>query len=163
MTNLIDTVIQQYTNDTEFFSSKKDGWYQADSMTFLRQRKLQQEIRFCEFWIPSQERRSDTAKRWVSHWLRRRSGTPELGTHDEITENNYQGALAQAKAEQYNVEFLQAQLDAAQLAYKEEFGEVYTTVAHSNIVPDGTPPEVDEKTRLELASIGISPDGTVIA
>ena len=156
MTNLIDTVIEQYTNDTEFFSTKKDGWYQDDSMAFLRQKKLQQEIRFCEFWIPSQQRRYDTAKRWVSHWLRRRNG-------DEISENNYQGSLAHANAEHYNVEFLQGQLDTAQLAYKEEFGEVYTTVADSNVAPDGTPPEIDEKTRLELAAHGISPDGTSVA
>jgi DNA-dependent RNA polymerase auxiliary subunit epsilon len=161
MTNLITTMTETYVNNTELFNNRptlsdKDGWYQADSMTFLRKMKLQQEIRFLEYWIPRQERRLDKQKGWVSHWARRRSGTPELGTHDEITENNYQASLAQAKADQYNVEFLQTQLDDAQLAYQAENEEVYTTVTNSNIAPDGAPSEIDAETAQDLASLGIT-------
>ena len=163
MTNLITTITTEYSNDTQLFSNKKNGWYQEDTMTFLRQMKLQQEIRHLEYWLPRQERRYDSQKGWVAHWARRRTGTPELGTHDEIAENNYQASLAQCNAEQFAVQFLQAELDAAQLAYQEEYDELYTTVSSSNIAPDGAPKEIDEKTRQELAAHGISPDGTPIA
>ncbi len=154
MTNLITTMTETYVNNTELFNNRptlsdKDGWYNADSMTFLRKMKLQQEIRFLEYWIPRQERRLDQQKGWVSHWARRRNG-------DEISENNYQASLAQAKADQYNVEFLQAQLDDAQLAYQAENEEVYTTVTNSNIAPDGAPTEIDSETAQDLASLGIT-------
>ena len=145
---------ETYVNNTELFNNRptlsdKDGWYNADSMTFLRKMKLQQEIRFLEYWIPRQERRLDQQKGWVSHWARRRNG-------DEISENNYQASLAQAKADQYNVEFLQAQLDDAQLAYQAENEEVYTTVTNSNVAPDGAPTEIDSETAQDLASLGIT-------
>ena len=145
---------ETYVNNTELFNNRptlsdKDGWYQADSMTFLRKMKLQQEIRFLEYWIPRQERRLDQQKGWVSHWARRRNG-------DEISENNYQASLAQAKADQYNVEFLQGQLDDAQLAYQAENEEVYTTVTNSNVAPDGAPTEIDSETAQDLASLGIT-------
>ena len=145
---------ETYVNNTELFNNRptlsdKDGWYNADSMTFLRKMKLQQEIRFLEYWIPRQERRLDQQKGWVSHWARRRNG-------DEISENNYQASLAQAKADQYNVEFLQGQLDDAQLAYQAENEEVYTTVTNSNIAPDGAPSEIDAETAQDLASLGIT-------
>ena len=156
MTNLITTITSEYSNDTQLFSNKKNGWYQEDTMTFLRQMKLQQEIRHLEYWLPRQERRYDSQKGWVAHWLKRRNG-------DEISENNYQASLAQCNAEQFAVQFLQAELDAAQLAYQDEYNELYTTVSSSNIAPDGAPKEIDEKTRLELAAHGISPDGTSIA
>jgi hypothetical protein len=154
MTNLITTMTETYVNNTELFNNRptlsdKDGWYNADSMTFLRKMKLQQEIRFLEYWIPRQERRLDQQKGWVSHWARRRNG-------DEISENNYQASLAQAKADQYNVEFLQAQLDDAQLAYQAENEEVYTTVTNSNVAPDGAPTEIDSETAQDLASLGIT-------
>ena len=154
MTNLITTMTETYVNNTELFNNRpatsdKDGWYQADSMTFLRKMKLQQEIRFLEYWIPRQERRLDQQKGWVSHWARRRNG-------DEISENNYQASLAQAKADQYNVEFLQGQLDDAQLAYQAENEEVYTTVTNSNVAPDGAPTEIDSETAQDLASLGIT-------
>jgi hypothetical protein len=154
MTNLITTMTETYVNNTELFNNRptlsdKDGWYHADSMTFLRKMKLQQEIRFLEYWIPRQERRLDQQKGWVSHWARRRNG-------DEISENNYQASLAQAKADQYNVEFLQAQLDDAQLAYQAENEEVYTTVTNSNVAPDGAPTEIDSETAQDLASLGIT-------
>lgn len=154
MTNLITTMTETYVNNTELFNNRptlsdKDGWYSADSMTFLRKMKLQQEIRFLEYWIPRQERRLDQQKGWVSHWARRRNG-------DEISENNYQASLAQAKADQYNVEFLQAQLDDAQLAYQAENEEVYTTVTNSNVAPDGAPTEIDSETAQDLASLGIT-------
>ncbi len=145
---------ETYVNNTELFNNRptlsdKDGWYNADSMTFLRKMKLQQEIRFLEYWIPRQERRLDQQKGWVSHWARRRNG-------DEISENNYQASLAQAKADQYNVEFLQGQLDDAQLAYQAENEEVYTTVTNSNVAPDGAPTEIDSETAQDLASLGIT-------
>lgn len=154
MTNLITTMTETYVNNTELFNNRPtlsgiDGWYQADSMTFLRKMKLQQEIRFLEYWIPRQERRLDQQKGWVSHWARRRNG-------DEISENNYQASLAQAKADQYNVEFLQGQLDDAQLAYQAENEEVYTTVTNSNVAPDGAPTEIDSETAQDLASLGIT-------
>jgi hypothetical protein len=154
MTNLITTMTETYVNNTELFNNRptlsdKDGWYNADSMTFLRKMKLQQEIRFLEYWIPRQERRLDQQKGWVSHWARRRNG-------DEISENNYQASLAQAKADQYNVEFLQGQLDDAQLAYQAENEEVYTTVTNSNVAPDGAPTEIDSETAQDLASLGIT-------
>lgn len=127
---------------------QNDGWKMVDTMRFLRMMKLQQEIRFAEFWLPKQEDRLEQKKSWVKHWLSRRDGT-------EISENNYQSEKAEAKAAQYAVMFLEAQLKDAQKAYESEFGEGFST--HKGNVPasnTGAIP-IDEAELADLKALGV--------
>lgn len=148
-------IVETYSNlDEQFLRSSNtegtaDGWRQVDTLRFMRQMKLQQEIRFCEYWLPRAEKRLDTQRGWVKHWLRARNG-------DEISENNYQASKAQAQAELFTVTTLQAQLAEAQEAYRKDFGDGFSTSPASNVPDDGTEPELSKEERAELEALGIS-------
>ena len=156
MTNVTDTINETYTNyqqmyihtnNTDRFAGN-DGWQDVDTLNFLRRMKLQQEIRFAEYWIPRQERRFVAQKGWVKHWYGRRNG-------DEISETNYQSSLAQARAEHHTVMFLTEQLESAQKAYAEQFEEEWSS--HAGNVPEttGEAPTVSKEEKAELEALGI--------
>ena len=77
---LVNEIAETFTNISEQFirssntEGTADGWRQVDTIRFMRQMKLQQEIRFCEYWLPRAEKRLDTQRGWVKHWLRARNG-----------------------------------------------------------------------------------------
>jgi hypothetical protein len=114
----------------------------------MRQMKLQQEIRFAEYWLPRQEKRLDAQRGWVKHWLGRRNG-------DEISETNYQASKAQAQAEQHTVMFLEEQLRMAQAAYSAEFEEQWSSHAGNVAEVAGEPQEVSAEEKAELKALGI--------
>lgn len=154
MTNVTNTIVETYSNVQEIYMRSSnttggaDGWRQVDTLRFMRQMKLQQEIRFAEYWLPRQERRLDTQRGWVRHWLERRNG-------DEISELNYQSSKAQAQAEHHTVMFLQAQLDSARAAYSSEFEEEWTSHT-GNVAPvPEHPQEVSAAEKAELKALGI--------
>lgn len=154
MTTVTQAIVEQFSNNTEIFfktsntEGKADGWRNTDTLRFMRQMKLQQEIRFCEYWLPRAEKRLDTQRGWVSHWLRARNG-------DEISENNYQASKAQAQAEQHTVLVLQSQLAEAQAAYQADFGDGYSTTPHGNVSEQKVNTEISDKERAELKALGI--------
>jgi hypothetical protein len=154
MTNITKAIIETYTNDQELYmrssntTGKSDGWRQVDTLRFMRQMKLQQEIRFAEYWLPRQETRLDSQRNWVKHWLERRNG-------DEISELNYQASKAQAQAEHHTVMFLQSQLDDARRAYSSEFEEEWTSHT-GNVAPiPEQPQELSAMEKAELKALGI--------
>lgn len=154
MTNVTKMITETYTNTQEIYmkssntTGTQDGWTQIDTLRFMRQMKLQQEIRFAEYWLPRQERRLDTQRGWVKHWLGRRNG-------DEISELNYQASKAQAQAEHHTVMFLQEQLRAAREAYSAEFEEEWSShVGNVAEVPE-EPQAVSKAEKAELKALGI--------
>ena len=151
---LVNEIAETFTNMSEQFirssntEGTADGWRQVDTLRFMRQMKLQQEIRFCEYWLPRAEKRLDTQRGWVKHWLRARNC-------DEISENNYQASVAQSQAELFTVTTLKSLLSEAQAAYKADFGDGYSTAPTSNVLDDGSQPEVSAEERAKLAALGI--------
>lgn len=154
MTTITESILETFANVTDIYiktsntSGGVDGWQQTDTLRFMRQMKLQQEIRFNEYWLPRADKRLDTQRGWVKHWLRARNG-------DEISENNYQASKAQAAAEAHTVMVIQAQLAEAQAAYLLEYGDGYSTTPTSNVPDDGTAPELSSEERAELKALGI--------
>jgi hypothetical protein len=154
MTTVTQAILEQFSNNTQLFfktsntEGAADGWRDTDTLRFMRQMKLQQEIRFCEYWLPRAEKRLDTQRGWVSHWLRARNG-------DEISENNYQASKAQAQAEQHTVLVLQSQLAEAQAAYLADFGDGYSTAPSGNVVEEKINTDISEEERAELKALGI--------
>ena len=154
MTTVTQAILEQFSNSTQLFFKTSntegvaDGWRDTDTLRFMRQMKLQQEIRFCEYWLPRAEKRLDTQRGWVSHWLRARNG-------DEISENNYQASKAQAQAEQHTVIVLQSQLAEAQAAYLEDFGDGYSTAPSGNVIEEKINTEISAEERAELKALGI--------
>tara|TARA_R110000796_G_scaffold111795_2_gene223328 strand:- start:1791 stop:2267 length:477 start_codon:yes stop_codon:yes gene_type:complete len=157
MTTVTEAILAQYSNVTDMYIrtnnldrfAGSDGWKPTDTLKFMRQMKLQQEIRFCEYWLPRAQKRLDTQRGWVTHWLRARNG-------DEISENNYQSSKAQAAAEQHTVILLTAQLEEAQAAYKKDNGDGYSTTPDGNVIEDGTPQEISDEEKAELKALGIT-------
>ena len=154
MTDITKTIVETYTNIQDVYmrssntTGGEDGWRQVDTLRFMRQMKLQQEIRFAEFWLPRQESRLDTQRGWVKHWLKRRNG-------DEISELNYESSKAQARAENHTVMFLQSQLNSARAAYAEEFEEEWTS-HDGNVAPIAEEPQtVSAEEKAELKELGI--------
>lgn len=154
MTTVTQAIVEQFSNNTQLFfktsntEGMADGWRDTDTLRFMRQMKLQQEIRFCEYWLPRAEKRLDTQRGWVAHWLRARNG-------DEISENNYQASKAQAQAEQHTVLVLQSQLAEAQAAYQTDFGDGYSTSPHGNVEESKINTNVSDEERAELKALGI--------
>ena len=156
MTTVTQAILEQFSNQTQLYIKTSntegkgdDGWRDTDTLWFMRKVKLQQEIRFCEYWIPRAEKRLDTQLGWVTHWLRARNG-------DEISENNYQASKAQANAEKYTVLFLKQQLVEAQEAYREGFEEEGYTSNPAYEPSDAKPKvEVSDEERAELKALGI--------
>lgn len=154
MTTVTQAIVEQFSNNTQLFfktsntEGKADGWRDTDTLRFMRQMKLQQEIRFCEYWLPRAQKRLDTQLGWVTHWLRARGG-------DEISENNYQASKAQAQAEKHTVLVLQYQLVEAQAAYQADFGDGYSTTPET-AAGEGKPKvELSDEERAELKALGI--------
>lgn len=154
MTTVTQAILEQFSNNTQLFfktsntEGMADGWRDTDTLRFMRQMKLQQEIRFCEYWLPRAEKRLDTQRGWVSHWLRARNG-------DEISENNYQASKAQAQAEQHTVLVLQSQLAEAQAAYAADFGDGYSTTPNGNVEQAKVNTDISDEERAELKALGI--------
>ena len=154
MTTVIDAILEQFTNTQELYirtsntEGREDGWQTVDTLRFMRQMKLQQEIRFAEYWLPRAQKRLETQRGWLKHWLRARNG-------DEISENNYRASKAQAQAEHHTVLMLETQLQEAQAAYVEKFGDNYTTAPATNVLPPEEAPEIDATEAAELKALGI--------
>ena len=157
MTTVTEAILDQYTNVTDMYIRTNnldrfagaDGWKPTDTLKFMRQMKLQQEIRFCEYWLPRASKRLDTQLGWVTHWLRARGG-------DEISENNYQASKAQAAAEKHTVLLLTDQLAEAQAAYKKDNGDGYSTAPDGDAIDHAKPLEVSDEEKAELKALGIT-------
>jgi len=127
MTNLINAIVETYTNTTELYirenntTGKEDGWRFVDTLRFHAERKLKREIQDLEFWIPRQSDREANAKNWMQKYRKQYNG-------DEISTTNLQSSVAQYKAEAFALSVMQAELAAAQAAYKELNGGTYTSV-----------------------------------
>ena len=127
MTNLINAIVETYTNTTELYirenntTGKEDGWRCVDTLRFNAERKLKRGIQDLEFWIPRQSDREANAKRWAQKYRSQYTG-------DEISTTNLQSSVAQYKAEAFALSVMQAELAAAQAAYKELNGGTYTSV-----------------------------------
>jgi len=127
MTKLINAIVETYTNTTELYirenntTGKEDGWRFVDTLRFHAERKLKREIQDLEFWIPRQSDREANAKNWMQKYRKQYNG-------DEISTTNLQSSVAQYKAEAFALSVMQAELAAAQAAYKELNGGTYTSV-----------------------------------
>ena len=129
MTKLINAIVETYTNTTELYIrtnnldrfAAADGWKQIDTLQFHAERKLKREIQDLEFWIPRQSDREANAKNWMQRYRKQYNG-------DEISTTNLQSSVAQYKAEAFALSVMQAELAAAQAAYKELNGGTYTSV-----------------------------------
>lgn len=154
MTTVTQAIVEQFSNQTQLFFKTSntegvaDGWRDTDTLRFMRQMKLQQEIRFCEYWLPRAQKRLDTQRGWVSHWLNARNG-------DEISENNYQASKAQAQAEHHTVLLLETQLAEAQSAYLADFGDGYSTTPDGNVPEQKLNTDISNEERAELKALGI--------
>jgi len=139
MSNLVDAIVNTYTNTTELFIrsanndrfAAADGWRVVDTLRFHAERKLKREIQDLEFWIPKQADREANAKRWANTYKAQYNG-------DEISTTNLTSAVAQWKAEAFGLSVMQNELQAAQAAYKELTGGHYTSVEDK---PDAELPE----------------------
>jgi len=139
MTKIIDAIVETYTNTTELYIrgnnldrfAKADGWQVVDTLRFHCERKLKREIQDLEFWISRQADREANAKRWMQRDRKKFTG-------DEISTTNLQASVAQYKAEQFGLQVIQAELVAAQEAYKKLTGAGYTSIEDK---PDAELPE----------------------
>jgi tRNA U34 5-carboxymethylaminomethyl modifying GTPase MnmE/TrmE len=128
MTKIIDAIVETYTNTTELYIrsnnldrfAKADGWQVVDTLRFHCERKLKREIQDLEFWITRQADREANAKRWAQRDRKKFTG-------DEST-TNLQSSTAQWKAEQFGLQVIQAELAAAQEAFKKLTGKSYTSI-----------------------------------
>lgn len=144
MTNLINAIIETYTNPTELYIRTSnidrfagaDGWKQVDTLKFHAERKLKREIQDLEFWIPKQADREATAKQWAQRYRKQFNG-------DEISTTNLTSSIASYKAEAFALAVMQSELAAAQVALKELTGATYTTVKD----------EADAELPAEIASV----------
>jgi len=139
MTKLIEAIVETYTNTTELYIrsnnldrfAKADGWQVVDTLRFHCERKLKREIQDLEFWITRQADREANAKRWAQRDRKKFTG-------DEISTTNLQSSTAQWKAEQFGLQVIQAELAAAQEAFKKLTGAAYTSIEDK---PDAELPE----------------------
>ena len=60
MSNLVNAIVETYTNTTELYirenntTGREDGWRFVDTLRFHAERKLKREIQDLEFWISRQ-------------------------------------------------------------------------------------------------------------
>jgi hypothetical protein len=129
MTNLVNAIIETYTNPTELYIRTNntdrfagaDGWKQIDTLQFHAERKLKREIQDLEFWIPKQADREATSKQWAQRYRTQFNG-------DEISTLNLESSIASYKAEAFALAVMQSELTAAQVALKELTGGTYTSI-----------------------------------
>tara|TARA_R110002073_G_scaffold248105_1_gene411099 strand:- start:49 stop:618 length:570 start_codon:yes stop_codon:yes gene_type:complete len=153
-----------YTNEMELYirssndkaatglGVQNDGWKMVDTMRFLRMMKMQQEIRFAEYWMPKQEDRLEQKKQWLMHWMKKHDGK------SEISANNYQAAKAETQAAHQVVMFLESQLRDAQAAYEAEFGEGFSTHKGNTPTADTGADGLDAAELADLKALGIDID-----
>ena len=156
---IVSKISELYSNPMETYVATSnldggaDGWKQTDPMTFIRRMKLEQEIRFLEFWLPRMQKNLSEAQRWATIWKTQNGG-------DEIGETKFQAAKAKVKGELFTVNFMQSELDATQLAYLEEYEKPFTSIPlNTNVgdVGDGTPTyrELTKEEEEECEALGI--------
>ncbi len=144
MTNLINAIIETYTNPTELYITTNntdrfagaDGWKQIDTLKFHAERKLKREIQDLEFWIPKQADREANQKVWAQRYRAQFNG-------DEISTLNLERTIASYKAEAFALAVMQSELAAAQVALKQLTGATYTTIKD----------EADAELPAEIASV----------
>ena len=150
MTNLINAIVETYTNTTELYirenntTGKEDGWRFVDTLRFHAERKLKREIQDLEFWIPRQSDREANAKRWAQKYRSQYTG-------DEISTTNLKSSVAQWEAEAFGLRVMREDLAAAQAAYLEMAGVKYTSVESK---PDAEIPEDIAATLAAMDAMG---------
>jgi hypothetical protein len=154
MTNLINAIVETYTNTTELYirenntTGKEDGWRFVDTLRFHAERKLKREIQDLEFWIPRQSDREANAKRWAQKYRSQYTG-------DEISTTNLKSSVAQWEAEAFGLRVMREDLAAAQAAYLEMTGVKYTSVESK---PDAEIPEDIAATLAAMDAMGAAND-----
>ncbi len=157
MTNLINAIVETYTNTTELYirenntTGKEDGWRFVDTLRFHAERKLKREIQDLEFWIPRQSDREANAKRWAQKYRSQYTG-------DEISTTNLKSSVAQWEAESFGLRVMREDLAAAQAAYLEMTGVKYTSVESK---PDAEIPEDIAATLAAMDAMGGANDSDV--
>ena len=150
MTNLINAIVETYTNTTELYirenntTGKEDGWRFVDTLRFHAERKLKREIQDLEFWIPRQSDREANAKRWAQKYRSQYTG-------DEISTTNLKSSVAQWEAESFGLRVMREDLAAAQAAYLEMTGVKYTSIESK---PDAEIPEDIAATLAAMDAMG---------
>jgi hypothetical protein len=157
MTNLINAIVETYTNTTELYirenntTGKEDGWRFVDTLRFHAERKLKREIQDLEFWIPRQSDREANAKRWAQKYRSQYTG-------DEISTTNLKSSVAQWEAESFGLRVMREDLAAAQAAYLEMTGVKYTSIESK---PDAEIPEDIAATLAAMDAMGGANDSDV--
>ena len=157
MTNLINAIVETYTNTTELYirenntTGKEDGWRFVDTLRFHAERKLKREIQDLEFWIPRQSDREANAKRWAQKYRSQYTG-------DEISTTNLKSSVAQWEAESFGLRVMREDLAAAQAAYLEMTGVKYTSIESK---PDAEIPEDIAATLAAMDAMGAANDSDV--
>ena len=159
MTNLINAIVETYTNTTELYIrtnnldrfAAADGWKQVDTLQFHAERKLKREIQDLEFWIPRQSDREANAKRWAQKYRSQYTG-------DEISTTNLKSSVAQWEAESFGLRVMREDLAAAQAAYLEMTGVKYTSIESK---PDAEIPEDIAATLAAMDAMGAANDENV--
>ena len=150
MTNLINAIVETYTNTTELYirenntTGKEDWWRVVDTLRFHAERKLKREIQDLEFWIPRQSDREANAKRWAQKYRSQYTG-------DEISTTNLKSSVAQWEAESFGLRVMREDLAAAQAAYLEMTGVKYTSIESK---PDAEIPEDIAATLAAMDAMG---------
>lgn len=132
-------ICNTFRNDTEVYfhednlSGKSDGWRQIDTMDFHRRILLERMISHFEYWLPRQTERESKAKYFADKYR------SEYVKDDELSENNFKGAVARYKSEHMLTFNMQAELSKLQQAYKSDQGRSFTTIKPTAI--DGDMPE----------------------
>jgi len=137
--NIGRDICTTFRNDTEVYfhednlSGKSDGWRQIDTMDFHRRILLERMISHFEYWLPRQTERENKAKYFADKYR------SEYVKDNEMSENNFKGAVARYKSEYILTFNMQSELAKLQQAYKEDQGRSFTTIKPTQI--DGDLPE----------------------
>lgn len=146
--NMGRDICSTFRNETEVYfhednlSGKSDGWRQIDTMDFHRRILLERMISHFEYWLPRQTERENKAKYFADKYR------SEYVKDNEMSENNFKGAVARYKSEYILTFNMQSELAKLQQAYKEDQGRSFTTIKPTQI--DGDLPEDIATLMLEM-------------
>jgi hypothetical protein len=149
--NMGRDICSTFRNETEVYfhednlSGKSDGWRQIDTMDFHRRILLERMISHFEYWLPRQTERENKAKYFADKYR------SEYVKDNEMSENNFKGAVARYKSEYILTFNMQSELAKLQQAYKEDQGRSFTTIKPTQI--DGDLPEDIATLMLEMKAI----------
>ena len=137
MSQFIEALVNNYTHTEELYITKdnldrfetNDGWQIVNTLQFHLVRKLKREIQDLEFWLPRQKTREATAKTNCQSAYDAYRG-------DEISTTNYKSRAAYYRAQKFATQMMQADLAAAQAAYKDITGASYTSIEQQQPVGD---------------------------